>query len=67
MSTATLTIHLEFDEEPSENLLAGIANSSIRYAVESDWMPGGRNLAGYEGPLVKSVVIAHNGIEIREA
>lgn len=66
MSTATLTIHLEFDEEPSEKLLAEIANSSIRYAIESDWMPGGENLAGYEGPLVESVTIAHNGIEIRE-
>lgn len=67
MSTTTLTVHLEFDEEPSERLLAEIANSSIRYAIESDWMPGGRNLAGYEGPLVKSVTIAHNGIEIEEA
>lgn len=67
MSTATLTVHLQFDEEPSENLLIEIANSSIRYAIESDWMPGGRNLAGYDGLLVKSVAIAHNGIEIRES
>lgn len=64
-TTVALTVHLTLDSDRDiDNLLQWIANGSIRPAITDDWMSGGANLAGYEGPLVESVTISHNGIEI---
>lgn len=64
---ATLTVHLELsDDRDLENVLKWIANGTLRPAIRYDWMDGGSNLGDYEGPLVRSVAFAHNGIEIEE-
>lgn len=65
MATVTLNIHLEIDEtDDMESLLAEIAGASVIESIRSDWMPGGRNLAGYDGPMVRNVTASYNGVEL---
>ncbi len=65
MATVTLNIHLEIDEtDDMKGLLAEIAGASVVDAIRDDWMPGGRNLSGYDGPMVRKVIASYNGIEL---
>lgn len=65
MATVTLNIHMEIDEtDDVRGLLSEIAGASVVEAVRADWMPGGRNLAGYNGPMVRNVTASYNGVEL---
>lgn len=65
MTTVTLNIHMEIDEtDDVESLLSEIAGASVIESIRADWMPGGRNLAGYDGPMVRKVTASYNGVEL---
>ena len=56
---------MEIDEtDDMESLLAEIAGVSVIEAIRADWMPDGRNLYGYDGPMVRKVTASYNGVEL---
>lgn len=65
MTRASIVLHLEIDaDEVSKELLKEVVEASLVPAIEDDWTSEGRNLAGYEGPFVTSVIASHNGVEL---